>query len=71
MEWRIVSSILITLILLVKESFRIFLTQIIYYAFLRRIAKEKRQMDIRDKIIIEKRGMSKSSTQIVMMTTLR
>ena len=30
-------------------------TQIIYYAFLRRIAKEKRQMDIRDKII-EKSG---------------
>ena len=32
-----------------------YFTQIIYYAFLRRIAKEKRQMDIRDKII-EKSG---------------
>ena len=32
-----------------------YFTQIIYYAFLRRIAKEKRQMDIRDKLI-EKSG---------------
>ena len=32
-----------------------YITQIIYNAFLRRIAKEKRQMDIRDKII-EKSG---------------
>ena len=37
-----------------KNPFAYF-TQIIYYAFLRRIAKEKRQMDIRDKII-EKSG---------------
>ena len=28
-----------------------YFTQIVYYAFLRRIAKEKRQMDIRQKII--------------------
>ena len=32
-----------------------YVTQICYYAFLRRIAKEKRQMDIKDKII-EKSG---------------
>ena len=32
-----------------------YFTQIVYYAFLRRIAKEKRQMEIRDKII-EKSG---------------
>ena len=32
-----------------------YFTQIVYYAFLRRIAKEKRQMDIRDKLI-EKNG---------------
>ena len=37
-----------------KNPFAYF-TQIIYYAFLRRIAKEKRQMDIRDKLI-EKNG---------------
>ena len=37
-----------------KNPFAYF-TQIIYYAFLRRIAKEKRQMDIRDKLI-EKSG---------------
>ena len=28
-----------------------YFTQIVYYAFLRRIAKEKRQMDIKDKIL--------------------
>ena len=32
-----------------------YFTQIVYYAFLRRIAKEKRQMDIKDKIL-EKSG---------------
>lgn len=32
-----------------------YFTQIVYYAFLRRIAKEKRQMDIKDKLI-EKKG---------------
>jgi|TARA_Y100000004_G_scaffold81914_1_gene91921 hypothetical protein len=37
-----------------KNPFAYF-TQIIYYAFLRRIAKEKRQVDIRDKLI-EKNG---------------
>ena len=37
-----------------KNPFAYF-TQIVYYAFLRRIAKEKRQMDIRDKLI-EKNG---------------
>ena len=37
-----------------KNPFAYF-TQIIYYAFLRRIAKENRQMDIRDKLI-EKSG---------------
>ena len=37
-----------------KNPFAYF-TQIIYYASLRRIAKEKRQMDIRDKLI-EKSG---------------
>ena len=37
-----------------KNPFAYF-TQIIYYAFLRRIAKEKRQMDIREKLI-EKSG---------------
>ena len=37
-----------------KNPFAYF-TQIIYYAFLRRIAKEKRQMDIKDKLI-EKTG---------------
>ena len=34
-----------------------YFTQIVYYAFLRRIAKEKRQMDIKDKII-DKYGYS-------------
>ena len=34
-----------------------YFTQIVYFAFLRRIAKEKRQMEIRDKII-EKSGAS-------------
>lgn len=33
-----------------KNPFAYF-TQIVYYAFLRRIAKEKRQMDIKDKLI--------------------
>ena len=33
-----------------KNPFAYF-TQIVYYAFLRRIAKEKRQMDIKDKIL--------------------
>ena len=28
-----------------------YFTQIVYYAFLRRIAKEKRQMEIKDKLI--------------------
>ena len=37
-----------------KNPFAYF-TQIVYYAFLRRIAKEKRQMDIKDKLI-EKSG---------------
>ena len=37
-----------------KNPFAYF-TQIVYYAFLRRIAKEKRQMDIKDKIL-EKAG---------------
>jgi DNA-directed RNA polymerase specialized sigma24 family protein len=37
-----------------KNPFAYF-TQIVYYAFLRRIAKEKRQMEIKDKII-EKTG---------------
>ena len=37
-----------------KNPFAYF-TQIVYYAFLRRIAKEKRQLDIKDKII-EKSG---------------
>ena len=37
-----------------KNPFAYF-TQIVYYAFLRRIAKEKRQMDLRDKLI-EKNG---------------
>jgi len=37
-----------------KNPFAYF-TQIVYYAFLRRIAKEKRQMDIKEKII-EKSG---------------
>ena len=37
-----------------KNPFAYF-TQIVYFAFLRRIAKEKRQMEIRDKII-EKSG---------------
>jgi len=32
-----------------------YFTQVIYFAFLRRIAKEKRQMDIKDKLI-EKNG---------------
>ena len=32
-----------------------YFTQIVYYAFLRRIAKEKRQMDIKEKLI-EKNG---------------
>ena len=39
-----------------KNPFAYF-TQIVYYAFLRRIAKEKRQMDIKDKII-DKYGYS-------------
>ena len=33
-----------------KNPFAYF-TQIVYYAFLRRIAKEKRQLDIKDKIL--------------------
>lgn len=37
-----------------KNPFAYF-TQIVYYAFLRRIAKEKRQMDIKEKLI-EKTG---------------
>jgi hypothetical protein len=37
-----------------KNPFAYF-TQIVYYAFLRRIAKEKRQLDIKDKMI-EKSG---------------
>ena len=37
-----------------KNPFAYF-TQIVYYAFLRRIAKEKRQLDIKDKIL-EKSG---------------
>ena len=37
-----------------KNPFAYF-TQIVYYAFLRRIAKEKRQMDIKEKIL-EKSG---------------
>ena len=37
-----------------KNPFAYF-TQIVYYAFLRRIAKEKRQIDIKDKIL-EKSG---------------
>ena len=37
-----------------KNPFAYF-TQIVYYAFLRRIAKEKRQMEIKDKIL-EKSG---------------
>ena len=32
-----------------------YFTQIVYYAYLRRISKEKRQMDIKDKLI-EKKG---------------
>jgi hypothetical protein len=38
-----------------------YFTQIVYFAFLRRIAKEKRQMEIRDKII-EKSGASEVFT---------
>ena len=37
-----------------KNPFAYF-TQIVYYAFLRRIAKEKRQMDIKEKIIEKSR----------------
>ena len=33
-----------------------YFTQIVYYAYLRRISKEKRQMDIKDKLI-EKKGV--------------
>jgi len=38
-----------------------YFTQIVYYAFLRRIAKEKRQLDIKDKMI-EKSGFSDIAT---------
>ena len=38
-----------------------YFTQIVYFAFLRRIAKEKRQIEIRDKII-EKSGASEVFT---------
>ena len=43
-----------------KNPFAYF-TQIIYYAFLRRIQKEKRQLDIKDKII-EKSGFDDIAT---------
>ena len=43
-----------------KNPFAYF-TQIIYYAFLRRIQKEKRQLDIKDKII-EKSGFDEIAT---------
>jgi hypothetical protein len=38
-----------------------YFTQIVYFAFLRRIAKEKRQMDIKDKLI-EKSGFEEVFT---------
>jgi hypothetical protein len=38
-----------------------YFTQIVYYAFLRRIAKEKRQLDIKDKMI-EKSGFNDIAT---------
>jgi DNA-directed RNA polymerase specialized sigma24 family protein len=38
-----------------------YFTQIVYFAFLRRIAKEKRQMDIKDKLI-EKSGFDEVFT---------
>jgi hypothetical protein len=43
-----------------KNPFAYF-TQIVYYAFLRRIAKEKRQMDIKEKLI-EKTGFEQMFT---------
>jgi hypothetical protein len=43
-----------------KNPFAYF-TQIVYYAFLRRIAKEKRQMDIKEKLI-EKTGFEQIFT---------
>lgn len=43
-----------------KNPFAYF-TQIVYYAFLRRIAKEKRQLDIKDKMI-EKSGFNDIAT---------
>ena len=54
MVLKTVFNISITLICLSRNPFAYF-TQIVYYAFLRRIAKEKRQMDIKDKIL-EKSG---------------
>ena len=54
MVLRTVFSIFITLIQRIKNPFAYF-TQIIHYAFLRRIQKEKKQLDIKNKII-EKTG---------------
>ena len=46
-----------------------YFTQIIHYAFLRRIQKEKRQMDIRAKII-ERSGLKKSCLLMETLTHL-
>ena len=50
MVLRTVFSTLITLILIAVTHFAYF-TQIIYYAFLRRIQKEKKQLEIKSKIL--------------------
>ena len=47
-----------------------YFTQIIYYAFLRRISKEKRQLEIKNKIIT-KSGYDQLSTAMALMITQR
>ena len=55
MVLKIASSILITLTLIKSKNPFAYFTQIVFYAYLRRIAKEKRQLDIKEKLI-EKKG---------------
>ncbi len=55
MVLKIASSILITLTLNKSKNPFAYFTQIVFYAYLRRIAKEKRQLDIKEKLI-EKKG---------------
>ena len=51
MELKIVCSTYIILILRSLKILLAYFTQVIHYAFLRRIQKEKKQLDIKTKII--------------------